>query len=122
MFGAHAASIGEIESTRTHRPEHAHHRPVDDGEHDADADAVQRAATAGGDGEGHREQRHDHGDERKRDLALQLHHVGDDVETADPQLLDVALQLRVGHPLGVRFVGLEIRRRLERQLQRGIRV
>ena len=69
--------------------------PVDDGEHDADADAFERAVTTRGDGEGNGEQRHDHGHERKGDLALQRDQMRHDVGSAGPQSVDVLPQLAV---------------------------
>ena len=58
---------------RSQRGEQDERGPVDDREHDADADAVERAAAARGDGERNGEQRHDDGHEREGDLALQRH-------------------------------------------------
>ena len=92
-FGAHAASIGSITPLAQSR-EDADHRPVDQREDDADADAVHRAAPAGGDRERHGDQRHHQRHERERDLAVQPDLVVEHVVAARAQLVDVGAQLR----------------------------
>ncbi len=115
-FGAHAASIG------THQPpgpkcrEHADHRPVDQREHDPDADAVHRAPASCAHGERHGDERHHQCHEGKRDLSVEPDLVIEHVVAAGAELVDVSAELAERHPLGLRRLGDEIVGRFERHV------
>ena len=94
MFGVQAASDGGSSPALPIAMNTLMTEPVGERDDDAEADAVEGAAAAGGHAEGDREQRHDEGHERERELPLELDRLRQEVEAARRQLVDRSAQLR----------------------------
>ena len=94
------------------RREHTQRNPVHHREHDADADAIERAAASGGDGKRHRDERHDHGHEGERDHGVEGDHRRHGIGAARAKPHDVLAELRIRHLRGVLGnIAFEVRRR-----------
>ena len=104
---------GREERVVAQRAEDSQHGPVDDRDHDRDADPVERAASRHHERERHRQQRHHEAHHREGQLAVQLHAQLDHVEAARLERGDVGAQLAEAHGVRRLLLALEVGRPLE---------
>src|SRR4029077_15733104 len=82
--------------------------PVGNRDGDAHTDARHRAAVAGKEGKGHRDQRHDESEERAREFAIEADLQGNGVDAAALQVANVSGQLLEVHLLVLKYFLQEI--------------